>query len=64
MIQQPKKKIGNPLSSSIGHCGVEHSIELKGENYGRISSNRICFWNDGSSSTSEVGKTYKNLRFL
>ena len=36
--------------------------DLTGDNYGRISRNRICFWNGRGSSTSSARKTYKNLK--
>ena len=40
--------------------GVEQNSELKRGNYGRISSNGICFWDGWSGCTRSFGKTNKD----
>ena len=45
--------------------GVEQNSELKGENYGRISSNGFCFRDDrrcGARSFGEINKNTKRKR--
>ena len=39
---------------------VEQNSELKRGNYGRISSNGICFWDGWSGRTRSFGKTNKD----
>ena len=39
---------------------VEQNSELKRGNYGRISSNGICFWDGWSGCTRSFGKTNKD----
>ena len=45
---------------TVRYCRVNLNSELKGENYGRISSNGFCFWNGRSSRTRSFGKTNKD----
>tara|TARA_B100002049_G_C15845950_1_gene277168 strand:- start:87 stop:359 length:273 start_codon:yes stop_codon:yes gene_type:complete len=53
----------------LNHCfvqvsdgGVEGNSDLKGENFGRISSNGFCVWNGRSGRTSASRKTYKDFK--
>ena len=55
------------MGKKLNHClnlisdrGVIQNSELKSRNYGRISSNGFCFWNDGGRSIISTRKTYKN----
>ena len=44
----------------VSHGGVVLNSELKRGNYGRISSNGICFWDGWSGCTRSFGKTNKD----
>ena len=59
----------NLKDKNLIHCSnlnrdrrVEQNSELKRGNYGRISSNGICFWDGWSGCTRSFGKTYKDLK--
>jgi len=57
----------NLKDKNLIHCSnlnrdrrVEQNSELKRGNYGRISSNGICFWDGWSGRTRSFGKTNKD----
>ena len=57
----------NLKDKNLIHCSnlnrdrrVEQNSELKRGNYGRISSNGICFWDGWSGCTRSFGKTNKD----
>jgi hypothetical protein len=47
---------------TIGYGGIEQNGDLKGENYGRFSSNGICFWDGWSACIHSFDKTNKDLK--
>ncbi|MDB2370279.1 hypothetical protein N9W24_02020 [Gammaproteobacteria bacterium] len=61
------KKFKN--DKNLIHCfepfsdgGVEGNSDLKGKNYGRISSNGFCVWNGRGGRTSASRKTHKDFK--
>jgi len=46
----------------LRYCRVDTNSELKRGNYGRISSNGVCFWDGWSGCTRSFRKTNKNLK--
>ena len=49
-------------SKTLSDCRVDTNSELKRGNYGRISSNGVCFWDGWSGCTRSFRKTNKNLK--
>ena len=49
-----------PCSKLLNDCRVDINSELKRGNYGRISSNGVCFWDAWSGCTRSFGKTNKD----
>lgn len=66
MLDNPETPIindkRNHYSHLFGHGGVEGNSDLKGKNYGRISSNGFCVWNGRGGRTSASRKTHKDFK--
>ena len=58
----PKRHRPRPTKelSQVSDCRVDTNSELKRGNYGRISSNGVCFWDAWSGCTRSFGKTNKD----
>ena len=48
-------------TKTVSNGGVEGNSDLKGKNYGRISSNGFCVWNGRGGRTSASRKTHKDF---
>ena len=52
----------NRYSEKVSDGGAEGNSDLKGVNFGRISSHGVCFWDNGSGSNCPTRKTYKDSK--
>ena len=52
----------NRYSEKVSDGGAEGNSDLKGVNFGRISSHGVCFWDAWSGCTRSFRKTNKNIK--